>query len=35
VGTGSMISDEGVFLGDHLRSEPPIVTDEFGVPVAR
>jgi hypothetical protein len=35
VGGNSMISDEGVFLGDHLRSEPPIVTDELGVPVAR
>jgi len=35
MGSESFVDDEGVSLGDHIRSEPPIVTDEYGIPVAR
>jgi len=35
VGSESFVDDQGVFLGDHIRPEPPVVTDEYGNPVAR
>ena len=34
-GSESFADDQGVFLGDHIRPEPPIVTDEYGNPIAR
>ena len=35
VGSESFADDQGGFLGDHIRPEPPVVTDEYGIPVAR
>jgi hypothetical protein len=35
VGSESFADDQGVFLGDHIRPEPPIATDEYGNPVVR
>jgi len=34
-GGESFADDQGVFLGDHIRPEPPIATDEYGNPVVR
>jgi hypothetical protein len=34
-GGESFADDQGVFLGDHIRPEPPTVADEYGNPVAR
>jgi hypothetical protein len=34
-GGESFADDQGVFLGDHIRPEPPTVADEHGNPVAR
>jgi uncharacterized protein YjdB len=34
-GGESFADDQGVFLGDHIRPEPPVVADEYGNPVAR
>jgi hypothetical protein len=35
MGNESFVDDQGVFLGDHIRPEPPVVTDAYGHPVAR
>ena len=35
VGSESFADDQGVFLGDHIRPDPPIATDDQGNPVAR